>query len=182
MNKNRIFSLPNFVSLFRLLLLVPIIYLLAHKQRLFALAVIMLSGFSDFLDGFIARKWNLQSDAGRIIDPMVDKISLVGLMIFLVISPDYKFPIWFLIFVAFRESMVLLFSLIFIERNEMVLESSTPGKVSAFAIGVTIILFVLNLNPFMWIMVWLSIILTLYSTLVYFKRFKQLQKENKRKK
>ena len=177
MNKDNLFSIPNAISVFRLLLLIPIFWLLSQGHNYYALAVIILSGLSDYLDGFVARKWNLRSDAGRIIDPVVDKICLIGLMLFLVISPVYIFPVWFFIFVVVRESMVLLFSYIFIEHKKMVLESSTPGKVSAFATGMTIVLFILNVQPFMWIMVWLAIILTIYSTWIYFKRFKKAQQE-----
>jgi len=173
MKKDNLFSIPNAISLLRLFLLIPIFWLLSQGWKFYALAVILLCGLSDYLDGFIARKWHLQSDAGRIIDPVVDKISLVGLMIFLVISSEYMFPKWFFIFIVVRESMVLLFSLIFIEHKKMVMESSTPGKVSAFATGITIILYILQLHPYTWIMVWLATVLTLYSSWIYFKRFKK---------
>ncbi|MFO7889603.1 MAG: CDP-alcohol phosphatidyltransferase family protein [bacterium] len=182
MKKNNIFSIPNIISFLRLLLLLPIFYLLSQEQKIFALVVILLSGFSDFLDGYIARKWNLQSDAGRIIDPVVDKINFVGLMLFLIISPRYTFPIWFFIIVVIRETMVLLFSFIIIEHKKKILESSIPGKISAFAIGMTLILFIFHIYPFMWIMLWLAIILTLYSTWIYFKRFIEHYKVNKNNK
>jgi len=181
MNKKNLFSIPNIISCIRLLLLIPIFYLLSQKQMIFALIVILLSGLTDFLDGFIARKWNLQSDAGRIIDPVVDKISLVGLMLFLIISPHYIFPVWFFAIIAAREILVLLFSFLVIEHKHRVLESSIPGKISAFTIGVTLILFVLQFDPYMWIMAWLAIILTLYSTWIYYKRFLEQYKIDRNK-
>jgi len=180
MNNKNLFSIPNFISLIRLFLLIPIFYLLSQDKRIYALMVILLSGISDFLDGYIARKWNLQSDAGRIIDPVIDKMSFIGLMLFLIISPNYIFPIWFFIIICAREIMVLLFSFIFIEHKKEVLESSSPGKVSAFSIGITLILFIFHVTPYMWIMAWLAIILTLYSSSVYFMRFLQHYKMNKK--
>lgn len=173
MKKSNLFVLPNIITLIRLILLIPIFWLLLQNQRLFALALILVAGISDFLDGFIARKWNLQSDAGRIIDPVVDKISLIGLMLFLVFSENYSFPLWFLMVVVFRESMVLLFSFIFIESKKIVLESSAPGKISAFATGIPIILSILNLYLIMWIVIWMALILNIYSTLVYLNRFRR---------
>ncbi len=181
MNKKNLFSIPNIISCIRLLLLIPIFYLLSHKKMIFALIVILLSGLTDFLDGFVARKWNLQSDAGRIIDPVVDKLSFVGLMLFLIISPQYIFPVWFFVIIAAREIFVLLFSFFVIEQKHKVLESSTPGKISAFTIGLTLILFVLQLDPYMWIMAWLAVILTLYSSWVYFRRFLEQYKIDKHK-
>ena len=72
-------SLPNLLSFFRILLIVPIFFLITNPTEFnnYVLVILVLIGiFSDFLDGYLSRKLNMVTDLGIIIDPLADKISM----------------------------------------------------------------------------------------------------------
>ena len=138
---------------------------------------------TDFLDGYIARRFDQRSDLGRIIDPIVDKISILVVTFYMVISPVYKFPLWFFIFVLARELILMVGSSLVIKKKDIVMESNRPGKNSAFAVGVVVILFVLGLQPYGWIVLWIAFILTVYSSYIYLRLFlEQLKLKSSTKK
>ncbi|RKY21116.1 MAG: CDP-diacylglycerol--glycerol-3-phosphate 3-phosphatidyltransferase [Planctomycetota bacterium] len=68
----------------------------------------MLAVATDALDGHLARKWNMQTDFGRIADPVVDKIIVSGLLIFLVSAPWSRvyIPVWMAVLIISREFLV----------------------------------------------------------------------------
>ena len=83
MAKNPIFLVPNLITIARILAIVPIIALVMTGDtnlRLIALILYILAAASDWLDGYLARKWNQTSPLGRMLDPIADKL-LVGLLI-----------------------------------------------------------------------------------------------------
>ena len=76
-------QIPNLITIARILAIVPIIALVMTGDtnlRLIALIVYILAAASDWLDGYLARKWNQISPLGRMLDPIADKL-LVGLLI-----------------------------------------------------------------------------------------------------
>ena len=137
------------------------------------LAAILFSAaaITDHLDGYIARRWNQCSDLGRILDPLIDKVNILAVLLFMCVHPGYAFPLWFFIFLVMREAAVLLGGLWVMRRKTVVMESSRPGKNSALANALTVVLFVLDLQPYAWIALWLGFALTLYSSYVYFRLF-----------
>ena len=86
LNKENILTLPNLISLFRLLLIPVILWLYCIRQEvLLTMAVIVISGLSDILDGIIARKFNMVSDLGKILDPCADKLTQAAILISLAV-------------------------------------------------------------------------------------------------
>jgi len=67
-------NLPNSITIFRILLVIPITILLIKDQYLWAVLVFLLAAISDVADGFLARKLNMQTKIGAILDPLADKI------------------------------------------------------------------------------------------------------------
>jgi len=83
--KHKIVTIPNILSLFRLLLIPVIIWLYAVKQDpLWTMAVLALSGITDIVDGIIARKCNMVSDFGKAFDPVADKLTQIAMLFCLV--------------------------------------------------------------------------------------------------
>lgn len=77
--KQQIFTVPNLLSLFRLLLIPLIVWLYGTKQAYTeALLVLILSAATDIADGIIARKFNLVSDLGKALDPLADKLTQIA--------------------------------------------------------------------------------------------------------
>ena len=75
------FSIPNLLSYFRLLLIPVFIVLYVHEEFTAALITLAVSGLSDILDGRIARKYNMVTDLGKVLDPVADKLTQCAMML-----------------------------------------------------------------------------------------------------
>jgi len=166
-----IWTIPNGLTFLRLLLVIPMILCLSRGEILLAAGLIVLGVITDLTDGLVARKLNQCSDFGRLLDPVVDKLAVVSVSLFLVASPDFSLPLWFFLFVAVREIAVMVLGLVMVRRNSRIQESNKPGKRSAFATGMVVLLFALQWEMAAQIMLWIAVLMTLYSTVVYFCLF-----------
>ena len=81
LTKEQIVTIPNFMSFFRVVLLPFIIWTYAKGSYDVAVGLLILSGITDALDGVIARKFNMVSDLGKMLDPFCDKLTQAALMI-----------------------------------------------------------------------------------------------------
>ena len=78
--------IPNYLTILRLLL-VPIIFgLILYEHYTFAIVFYIIANLTDILDGFIARKFNLISDFGKLMDPLADKITQISTILALIIK------------------------------------------------------------------------------------------------
>ena len=144
-----IILLPNLITLFRFL---SAIYLFFYYEpdnfnSYFLIALIAVIGVSDSLDGIVARKFNLVSKLGIILDPLTDRIVFIILLFWL--SP--LIPINFIYAVLIREFLVLIGS-IYVLITGSKINVSKKGKFGTVALFVLICLFVLNteiLVPFL---------------------------------
>ncbi len=74
-------DLPNVISVIRILLTLPVVYMLLQAHYLTALLLFALAGVSDGVDGFLAKRFGWQSRLGSILDPLADKLLLVSTFI-----------------------------------------------------------------------------------------------------
>ena len=83
--KNKIITIPNILSLFRLLLIPVIMWLyIVKKDPVWTMAILTLSGITDIVDGIIARKCHMISDFGKAFDPVADKLTQIAMLFCLV--------------------------------------------------------------------------------------------------
>ena len=83
--KHKIITIPNILSLFRLLLIPVIMWLyIVKKDPLWTTAILVLSGVTDVVDGIIARKCHMISDFGKAFDPVADKLTQIAMLFCLV--------------------------------------------------------------------------------------------------
>ena len=87
---SRILTVPNMLTVFRMVLIPVFVTLLFYQRFLWALAVFVLAGLTDGLDGLLARRFGQQSQLGTILDPIADKLMLVTA--FVVLSMRSVFP------------------------------------------------------------------------------------------
>jgi CDP-diacylglycerol--glycerol-3-phosphate 3-phosphatidyltransferase len=174
---NRIWTIPNLLTVLRFAFLFPILLFLSNGQRIWAVAFIFLGVASDFMDGYIARRFNQGSDLGRMMDPVVDKLNILSVGLLMILSPLYRFPLWYFLFLAARELAVLVCGLLVVRKRKIVLEANKPGKRSAFFTGVCVLLYILGWEPFTWISLWIAFALALYSTWTYLQVFLKQVKE-----
>ena len=98
--------LPNAISLARLSLTPLIVYLLHAREYTAALGWIILAAFTDYLDGALARRMQVHSPVGKMLDPIADKALLSG--IFLMLTIDAAIPRWLGAIVIGRDAAILL--------------------------------------------------------------------------
>ena len=142
-NKDEILTIPNLLSLFRLLLVPVIIWLYCVKQNYIGtIAVFTLSAVTDIADGIIARKFNMVSDFGKILDPIADKVTQGSLIICLIIK--YKLMLALIGIFLLKEITMAVLGYFVIKRNNNVNSAKWHGKVNTillYAVMVTLILF-----------------------------------------
>lgn len=100
-------TLPTFLTLLRVPLTVAIIWLVLLATRpayLAALAAFMLAGFTDWLDGYLARRWGQTTASGAFWDPIADKVLVLGL--FVTFAHLRVVPVWMVAVIALREALV----------------------------------------------------------------------------
>ncbi|HYL98868.1 MAG TPA: CDP-alcohol phosphatidyltransferase family protein [Blastocatellia bacterium] len=106
-------NLPNALTLFRIVLILPFLYLISRGSYLMAMAVFVAAAVSDFADGYAARKLKQQSYAGRLLDPLADKLLITAAYIVMAIPHRSlpSIPLWLAIAVVGRDVLILLGSL-----------------------------------------------------------------------
>lgn len=104
----RVVTIPNLLSLLRLLG-VPLFLWLVLVKHADGLAVILLavSGFTDYLDGVLARRWNQVSRVGQLLDPAADRLYVISTVVALTIRDII--PLWFAVALIGRDALMVLF-------------------------------------------------------------------------
>jgi cardiolipin synthase (CMP-forming) len=136
---SRIITLPNVLTVFRMALIPVFVSLLFYQKFLLALAIFIVAGITDGLDGLLARRFHQQSPLGRILDPIADKMMLVTSFIVLSMKGVYPTPIpkhlpipfWVTITVLSRDVFILIgAAAINMVTGFRSFQPSLPGKVS----------------------------------------------------
>jgi cardiolipin synthase len=90
MSSSRIVTVPNMLTVFRMVLIPVFVTLLFYQRFVFALAVFVIAGLTDGLDGLLARRFQQESQLGTVLDPIADKLMMVTA--FIVLSMRSIFP------------------------------------------------------------------------------------------
>jgi len=138
-----VWTLPNFLSLFRILIIPVLVYLLTYPDPLSALSaafLFLLASITDFFDGYLARRNRTVSDLGKILDPLADKLMVASALIMLtaIDRPDEpNVPAWLVVIILAREMAVTVIRGIALTEG-VVMHAETLGKykfiLQAFAI------------------------------------------------
>lgn len=127
--KDQILTIPNLLSLIRLLLIPLIVWLYCDAKRYHAVVlVVALSALTDIADGFIARRFHMVSDFGKILDPIADKLTQIALILCLI--SRYRLLIALLVEFALRELIMLILGYVTIKEKDSVNSSKWHGKLS----------------------------------------------------
>lgn len=170
-NKLNIFTLPNLFSFVRLLTAIPLYILLsdieATTNRYYVLLLIFIDFLTDVLDGYIARKYNKISEFGKIIDPLADKIVIFVIILHLY-RHEYIVPLYFWT-VILRDLLIFSGGIIVSQIIKKVLPSNLLGKITAFSIGLYLLLVITGceITFFYKIVFYLSLLLCYLSLIGY---------------
>ena len=144
--KKQIFSIPNLLSFFRILL-IPVyiaIYLNAEKTTDYYIAgcILAISCLTDLVDGWIARRFNMVTTLGKVLDPLADKLTQFCLVLCLAIR--YRFLWYVLVLFVVKESFQLIAgSCRLLRRNMMLKGALITGKISTAILFTSLIILVL---------------------------------------
>ncbi len=168
-------NLPNKLSILRVCcipVIVGLLYGSAPWCRWTALAVFCLASFTDYLDGYLARKHHLITDFGKFIDPVADKLLVLSTMIMLIHRG--LLPAWLVVLIISRELSVDGLRMIAVTKGK-VIAAGMAGKIKTVSQMILIIfLLAFDLPAFThWVSavlaVWVAVI-TLYSGVEYFRK------------
>ena len=173
--QDRIITLANAISISRIILSIPLVIFLDEKKIWYAFIIIIIIVISDFLDGYVARKADEITNFGKLIDPVADKICMIIVAIYLIIS--YKLPfLIFFITLAIRDTFLIIIGVYVIFSQEEVFQSNLSGKwfmgISTLMMALFIFHESLHIPSFvLWLFYAFSIVLFIFSTYEYFKRY-----------
>ena len=184
-------NLPNRLTVLRLLLMFPFVFALSVDfpgSKLMALVIFILGSMTDYADGYIARKFNLITDFGKLMDPLVDKIMTMAAFICLVALGTL--PAWAVVIIVSREFLITGLRLIAAAQGK-VLPAERLGKHKTVWQIVTILycLLLITINPrsdlplstFLklmgFILICFTVGLTLWSGISYFAKNWDLVRE-----
>jgi CDP-diacylglycerol--glycerol-3-phosphate 3-phosphatidyltransferase len=135
----RLFTLPNALSFARMAVLPPVLYLLRRgdpQSDRWALAILLVAGLTDLLDGWLARRRGAVSASGKVVDPLADKILIGGLVIYLAL--EREFPMWLLVAIVARDVALMVGAWLFFRRDKLVFAADWTGKWTTFFLGLLI--------------------------------------------
>ena len=162
--KKELYTIPNLLSLFRLLL-IPVyinIYLNAKRPQEYFLAASILAAscLTDVIDGHIARKFDMITNVGKILDPLADKLTQLTLIVCLSVKyPALRGVLWLLVV---KECFQLGIATIFFRRGKVLPGAILPGKICTTVIFISLIFLVLLPNPSQRIVNFIAILDTVF--------------------
>ena len=181
-NKKVLFNIPNCLCFFRILL-IPLflyVYFVADLKNRYIVAafVLVISGISDFLDGFIARKFNMVTDFGKFIDPFADKLTQFVVAITLL----FNYPLaWILlIIIILKDLMLAIVGLYLYDYGLKITGASWWGKIATayfYVIVIILIGFHIPNTVVSFAMLMTGSILMLLSFILYAKELRYMVKE-----
>ncbi|BCP64981.1 CDP-diacylglycerol--glycerol-3-phosphate 3-phosphatidyltransferase [Streptococcus parasuis] len=164
-------NIPNALTIGRILV-IPIFILLLTLwnnaiSHTLAAIIFALASITDYLDGYLARKWKVVSNFGKFADPMADKILVMTAFIMLV---ELGFaPAWVVAIIICRELAVTGLRLLLVENGGTVLAAAMPGKIKTFSQMFAVIFLLLHWSLLGQVTLYIALFFTLYSGYDYFK-------------
>ena len=135
-------NIPNYLTILRLIL-VPIIFALILLEYYWAaFAFFVIANITDVLDGKIARKYNLITDWGKLMDPLADKITQISTISALIIKGII--PFWILAILTLKELIMISVAFVLYKRKVVTVHSMWYGKVATILFFVAIVLSLLS--------------------------------------
>ena len=136
---HRILTVPNLLSFFRILLIPVIICLHFKEQYWWAFGLLVLSGATDVVDGWIARTFHVVSDFGKAIDPVADKLTQIALLLCLMPMKYW----WMVAILITKEASIGILTLIALRRTHSVYSAGWYGKICTVVIYLSMFVLIL---------------------------------------
>ena len=164
-------NIPNALTFIRIVF-IPIFILIlmfgkSYAWHVAAAIVFAVASITDYLDGYLARKWQVVSNFGKFADPMADKLLVMSAFIMLIELG--MAPAWIVAVIICRELAVTGLRLLFVETGGTVLAAAMPGKIKTFSQMFAIIFLLLHWTLLGQVLLYVALFFTIYSGYDYFK-------------
>jgi len=167
--------IPNTLTIVRFLLIPFIVISVIQGNFILAFILFTISGITDIADGFIARKYNLISNFGKLMDPLADKLTQISMLTMLTIKSII--PVWILVVVILKE-VTMVAGASFLYGKDVVVYSRWYGKLATvlfyIAIVTSLIFAEFNITTGFWAnldlyLYYLALITTIFALVMYVK-------------
>lgn len=155
-------NLPNQLTTLRLLLIPVFLWAVyvPDDVKWVALAIFLVASVTDFFDGYLARKWNMITDYGKIMDPLADKMLITGALVAFV---EFKFiPAWTVVIILARDFLIQGLRTLLAEQGEDV-GAGMLGKIKTNVQIIAVVLFLVGARELGWWCYIGAVIFTLWS-------------------
>lgn len=180
---NKIFTIPNILSAVRILMIPVFFWLyLVKKDYLTATILILFSGLTDVVDGYIARTFNQISKIGKVLDPTADKLTQAAVLIALTLRFDYILIVFLVL--ALKECIMLLLGMVLYKHTKILIGSKWHGKLAASIIYLMLLTHLIwgisaTIPPVIsYVTSMLAVLGMIFSLLMYLKDYLYLYKEH----
>ncbi len=171
--KQKILNVPNTLTIIRMLLIPVYWFVFMDGHTYEALAIFFVASLTDLADGYIARKYNLITDFGKLMDPLADKLMVISVMLSLALKGMAPWPA--LLIILCKEALMVLGGALLYKKG-VVVYAAKIGKYAQLLVVIGLILcffgdwLTQNLGfPLHTAVVWCSVALTLTALVVYGK-------------
>jgi|AP12_2_1047962.scaffolds.fasta_scaffold05299_2 cardiolipin synthase len=156
-------DIPNLITVFRFLLVPPLVWLLLNDRFAAALSVFCVAGFSDGLDGYLAKRFQWTSRLGALLDPLADKLLLVAS--FITLGWLGWIPLWLVVLVCLRDLVIVAGAVSYHFLIEhLSADPSLISKLNTFAQILLVLAVMVNRDIYTLPELWMDVLL--YSVLV----------------
>ncbi len=125
-------NIPNFISIARMAAVPVTVWLILNDRMLAAFWLFMAAGVSDAIDGYIAKRFDMETELGRYLDPLADKALLV--CIYIALGLGEHLASWLVILVVFRDALIIGGALVFQTVTlSLTMEPLLISKINTFA-------------------------------------------------
>lgn len=180
--KNQNWTIPNLLSVLRILVIAPFAYFFLHDQLLWAVVMLAFSGLSDLFDGMIARKFNQITELGKMLDPLADKLTQGTIAICLAVKHPLLIPI--LAIFVLKELGMLIGGCILLKKKKRPCAAKWYGKVATFLFYISAVVIVMMQGVFhlytttativAYVLLGITAAFMIYAMVRYFQIFLQL--------
>jgi cardiolipin synthase (CMP-forming) len=171
-------NIPNIITMVRFLLIPVFVYFFFSENQYsieIAVAVFILSGITDTLDGYIARRYNQITKLGIVLDPLADKIMLITVLASVTISNNI--PTWIIAVVALKEILMIAGAISLYNERDIVIPANIFGKISTLLSYIAILAVLFEL-PYNRTILYSYIAMTTLSLFIYLNRFLVFKRQN----
>ncbi|MGE5631685.1 MAG: CDP-alcohol phosphatidyltransferase family protein [Caulobacteraceae bacterium] len=172
-------NIPNVLTIIRFLLIPAFVYYFFSPMKngvKISIIIFVAAGLTDILDGFIARRFNLITRLGIVLDPLADKLMLLTVLISITLKN--QIPVWVIVIVAAKETLMILGALTLFNDHDIVVPANRFGKLSTIVFYVAVLAITFEL-PYSEIFLDAFIVVTIAALVVYFNNYISIKKQHK---